>query len=282
MKLQFTAILLDACNLQLQPTMAPQHGLLKPEDQALTLESRDVHYFPQLIADLSKYLSGSLDPAGEHGPCIRAVFDGAAFDGTFSGMQWTPEVDDGDTPWHVSFMRAPFKADDTLVELADAAGKAAGAPAAIPLSGKAAAKKLEAPVSAHAPHSSVLAKRTRSLAGRHQRERREAFLRTCGLPRVGDTTCLLSFSESQRDRSLSLVRGLDKLDPAISFFELEQPTCLVVTDDRGLRRRCFALPNPPLVIGRAQLINWILARADDPEAVGAMVAGLEEKQLVEA
>ena len=43
----------------------------------------------------------------------------------------------------------------------------------------------------------------------------------------------------------------------VSYEQLDAPTTIVVTDDRGLRRRCLDLPVPPIVLGSNQLYNWL-------------------------
>ena len=95
--------------------------------------------------------------------------------------------------------------------------------------------------------------------GKGKRDKREAFLRTCGLTRMGDTVHLPAFEDTQQERALALVRGLHSLERGIIRMErLSDPATVVVSDDRGLRRRCFTLANPPVVLGRKQWENWLL------------------------
>ena len=82
----------------------------------------------------------------------------------------------------------------------------------------------------------------KSAAGKGKRSKREAFLRTCGLNRMGDTVHLPVYEELQQERALALICGLHALERGVVRIErLSNPAALVVSDDRGLRRRCFAL-----------------------------------------
>ena len=96
-------------------------------------------------------------------------------------------------------------------------------------------------------------------SGKSKRDKREAFLKTCGLTRMGDTVHLLAYDDVQQARSLALMRGLCMLERGIVRIErLANPAALVVSDDRGLRRRCFSLASPPVVLGRKQWENWLM------------------------
>lgn len=77
------------------------------------------------------------------------------------------------------------------------------------------------------------------------------------MPRVGDRACLPAFTEAQRQRSIALLRGLKKLQDVVCFYTLDSPKTIVVSDDRGLRRRCLDLPVPAVILGSAQLYNWL-------------------------
>ena len=75
---------------------------------------------------------------------------------------------------------------------------------------------------------------------------------------MGDTVHLLSYLPQQQERSLGLVRGLHSIERGVLKFDsLERPSVLVVSDDRGLRRRCFSLAQPPVVMGANQFFNTL-------------------------
>ena len=263
-------LLLDACNLQLHLSASPQ--------EHLRLTSADADDLHKLLSRLTHTAMSDIQRHLQHEPATSlldtpkpsetllattAVFDGRAWDGAWASMQSDPySTDEYGNPLHVVFTDTTSSADDLLYDMArsDAAGRE---PAAA-LSGAEAEKLFAAggPVV-------VAATRNRSLAGRAQRERREAFLRNCGLPRIGDNAHLPGLNEAQRSRSLGLIKGLRKLGPeAVSFIHVADPATLVVSDDRGLRRRCMKLPSPPLVLGRAQFFNWLYSlEADGTEEV---------------
>jgi len=147
-----------------------------------------------------------------------------------------------------------------MVEAITAATPNAGTPK--PLSAHQAIELLE---KGDVPRPVIVATRQRAVPGKAERMRREAFLKSCGLPHLGDTTHMIAFNEAQRERSANLVRGLQKLGPTvITFRQLEQPALLLVTDDRGLRRRAMA-NSPAAVLGRMQLFNWLQSIGDSPE-----------------
>ena len=118
------------------------------------------------------------------------------------------------------------------------------------------------------------------MPGKGKRSKREAFLNTCGLRKMGDMVHLPAFDESQQQRSLALVRGLHSLERGVVRLEkLGGSPTMVVSDDRGLRRRCFLLANPPVVFGRMQFFNFMerlmLEKAEQAEA-GEEVVVVEE------
>ena len=99
------------------------------------------------------------------------------------------------------------------------------------------------------------------LALRKDRDRMQAHLRGVGLRNLGQTMCMPLLTEPQRLRSLNVVRGLKRLgnvknDP-IKFVHLPEPPALVVTDDRGLSRRCSTRAEPCAVLTSAQLAVWL-------------------------
>ena len=241
-------IYIDSSNLQLD---------LRPGLATLGLTSLEQPNLPARLDAMSKAFS----PAAQ----VLAVFDGAAFDGEHAGQSWTcdPEVPDA-TPLRVVFTDNPREsADDMLVALAQEAGDAAGSSAAEPVSSGAARALLETMTLEEAPPSDdpppiFAATLLKSAMGKGKRDKREAFLRTCGLLRMGDTVHLPTFLPVQQERSLALVRGIHRIERGVvSIAQIERPAAMVVSDDRGLRRRCFALAHPPVVLGRAQFFNML-------------------------
>jgi hypothetical protein len=131
------------------------------------------------------------------------------------------------------------------------------------------------------PRPIIVATRQRAVPGKAERMRRESFLRACGLPHLGDTTHMIAFNEAQRERSANLVRGLKKLGPTvITFRKLEEPALLLVTDDRGLRRRAMA-NSPAAVLSRMQLFNWLQSIGDSPEVGDSLVEVEEQSEQME-
>ena len=61
------------------------------------------------------------------------------------------------------------------------------------------------------------------------------------------------------------MRGLSKLGDVITFRQLNMPNAIVVSDDRGLRRRCLDLPLPPVVLSSSQFYHWLDWLPPDPE-----------------
>ena len=233
-------ILLDASNLQLN---------LRPGGLALNLCSLDC---PELPAQLDK-MTKLFSPAA----AVTAVFDGSAFDGAHAGRSWKcdPEVPDA-TPLLVKFTALRESADDELVSLAQELGAAANSLPSEPTTSKAIRHTLEQPPDATAPVYAVTL--LKSAMGKSKRDKREAFFKTCGLHRMGDTVHLPTFLPAQRERSLGLMRGMHSIERGVlSFAKLEGATTVVVSDDRGLRRRCFALANTPVVLGRSQFFNMM-------------------------
>lgn len=235
----FSSVFIDASNLQL---------VLRPGGASLAVHSLDVAELPRRLGALAELLGGS--------PAVHAVFDGASFGRAHEGASWTCE----DPTIRVAFTDgARTSADDALVALAQEAGAAARAPPAEAVSSGRAIELLERGALSSAPAGGVLAATLkRSASGKSKRDTREAFLKTVGLTKMGDTAHLPAFTEAQRARSLALARGMHKLDRGtLALSHLEAPAAIVVSDDRGLRRRCFALPNPPAVLGRSQLFNLL-------------------------
>ena len=112
----------------------------------------------------------------------------------------------------------------------------------------------------------------KSALGKSKRDKREAFLRSCGLSRMGDTAHFPCFDETQRERTLGLFRGLHSLERGVlRVTVLKDPVVMIVTDDRGLRRRCFQLANPPVVFGRQQFVKWMERLDEDSQGATAAV-----------
>ena len=233
-------ILVDASNLQLN---------LRPGGAALNLCSLDCQELPEQLDAVAKLFQ----PAAT----VTAVFDGSAFDGEHATKSWTCDAEVPDAaPVHVRFTAVRESADDALVALAQELGAAAGSsPAASSTSGHI-RHLLEQEVPDPKPVFAVTL--LKSAMGKSKRDKREAFFKTCGLHRMGDTVHLPTYLPFQQERSLGLVRGLHSIERGVlSFASLDDPTTMVISDDRGLRRRCFALANPPVVLGRNQFFNMM-------------------------
>jgi hypothetical protein len=152
---------------------------------------------------------------------------------------------------------------------------AAATPNAEPPKALSAHEAVELLAKGDVPRPVIVATRQRAVPGKAERMRRESFLKACGLPRLGDTTHIIAFNEAQRERSVNLVRGLQKLGPTIiTFRQLEEPALLLVTDDRGLRRRAMA-NSPAAVLGRMQLFNWLHSIGGAREVEGEQAEGVE-------
>jgi len=237
-------VVLDASNLQLG---------LRPGGATLSLSSLDVPRLPERLDVMMRLLA----PEGGE-VSATALFDGGAFDGVHAATEWECEAEAADSaPVRVRFTKERESADDAVVALAQAIGEAAQAPSAEAVTSGNARSVLEQTLPT--PPPVFTATLLKSAMGKGKRSKRESFLRTCGLTRMGDTVHLPVFEESQQTRALALVRGLHSLERGVVRFErLSAPAALVVSDDRGLRRRCFSLPCPPVVLGRKQWENWLL------------------------
>jgi len=243
--LALTHVILDASNLQLG---------LKPglTGEQLALSSLDVPRLHERHDGLLRLL------AGDDAISTTAFFDGSAFQGVYSGSAWDcdPETPDA-PPFHVKFTNERVSADDAVVAFAQEVGSEAGSPRAEIISSGHARSMLEQPLPD--PRPVFAATLLKSAMGKGKRSKREAFLKTVGLTRMGDTVHLPAFEVLQQDRALALIRGLHSLERGIVRIEqLCEPTAMVISDDRGLRRRCFSLASPPIVLGRKQWENWLL------------------------
>lgn len=239
-------VLLDASNLQLS---------LRPGGATLGLTHLDVDHLPSRLDALSK----SFSPAA----ACTAIFDGNAFDGEHAGKSWTCEEEVPDaTPLNVRFTAKLSSADDELVQVAQEIGASAGSSSAEAVTSSHVRHALETLPLVDAPRATTrpvyAVTLLRSAMGKSKRDKREAFLKSCGLRKMGDTVHLPSFTATQQERSLALIRGLHTLERGVVRIDkLERPSAIVVSDDRGLRRRCHLLANPPVVLGRAQFFNWM-------------------------
>ena len=235
-----TSILLDASNLQLS---------LRPGLQNLNLCSQDIDLLPRKLDHLGKAL-GSEE--------IRAIFDGAAFDGAHAGKEWECDQEVSEAlPLQVRFTAERESADDALVALAQQIGESSGS-SAPEIVGTGHVRHVLEQETLPSPTPVFAATLLKSAMGKGKRDKREAFLRTCGLIRMGDTVHLPCFDTTQHDRTLALIRGLHSIERGVvRVSQLSDPAAMVVTDDRGLRRRCFQLANPPVVFGRQQFQNWM-------------------------
>jgi len=225
--MRISAVLLDACNLQLD------FELLNSAPPRPIVTSIQCHDLPGRLATLTQSVLPSLDAAGvQQAAVATAVYDGAAYHGNFYDGVWDA-VMDGCAKIH--FTSQYESADDRLMRMIEAI--TASTPSAAPPKTLTATEAIDVLEKGDTPRPVIVATRQRAVPGKADRERRENFLKSCGLPRLGDSSHLIAFNEMQRGRSLNLVRGLKKLGPGIiTFRQLEEPALMLVTDDRGLRR----------------------------------------------
>ena len=281
------SIVLDASNLQL----SLRDGLSTPN-----LWSHDLPALAPKLDRVARFLTDELHAAAGSNPGVprgvdesvnadenakdslvstTAIFDGRAFEEVHAGKSWRcdPEVPDA-LPIDIHFTGERESADDYLTALVQQLGTAEGSSAPETITTGAARTELEQAMGAPKPvYAATLLK---SAMGKGKRSKREAFLNTCGLKKMGDTVHLPAFDDVQQERTLNLIRGLHSLERGIVRLErLERPTALVVTDDRGLRRRCFSLANPPVVFGRAQFANWIERLHESPGTL-PMTSSIED------
>ena len=160
-------------------------------------------------------------------------------------------------PVSVRFTKVEVRADDAVVQLAQEVGGAAGSPVAELITTGHARHVLEQE-ELPTPRPILAVTLLKSAMGKGKRDKREAFLRTVGLTKMGDTVHMPLYDEMQQERALGLMRGLHSLERGIVRIDwLSKPAAMVVSDDRGLRRRCLSLANPPVVLGRKQWENWL-------------------------
>ena len=184
----------------------------------------------------------------------EVVFDGKAFYGVHAGCTWLGG-EDGPT---ITFTERAENADDAIAQLCDACEPQS--PPRI-VTSKQAVAICEQPLPESQSNGAISATLVRAPQGKKDRDRIEAHLRGVGLRNLGQTMCMPLLTEAQRERSLNVVRGLKRLgnvknDP-IKFVHLPEPPALVVTDDRGLARRCSTRAEPCAVLTSAQLAVWL-------------------------
>ena len=239
------SVILDASNLQLG---------LRPCGSTVGLSSLDVPRLHERQEKLIRQLNGADDTqASRRRPSLTAA--------PLTARTLAP-VGSATPRWkarHPSTSNSPAdeSADDAVVAYAQQVGSDAAAPPAEIVTSGHVRSMLEQTLPS--PRPVFAATLLKSAMGKGKRDKREAFLRTCGLTRMGDTVHLPAFEDTQQERALALVRGLHSLERGIIRMErLSDPATVVVSDDRGLRRRCFTLANPPVVLGRKQWENWLL------------------------
>lgn len=190
----------------------------------------------------------------------EVVFDGAAFHGEHMGCAWSG----GEDSISITFTDRMVSADDTIVQLCGLCEQAAPPKQ---LTGKQAVALCERePEDGDAGLGAVAATLLKSPSGRSQRKRVEAHLSGVGLRNVGQTMSMPLLTGPQRARSLAVARGLARLggDP-IKFVHLPAPGAVVVTDDRGLARRCSTMAQPAMVLTSSQFASWLGNLMQDDE-----------------
>jgi len=256
--LQIRNVLLDACNLQIN---------VEPASPS-SLSTISIDHLPSRLHRLSRYLS-YLDPWTDDLPidedppaAVTAVFDGTAYHSAHADATWLQSDEELGAPagGHSDGLRVMFtrgvthSADDQLLVMAKAAGDSSQPRPPRPISAKQALADLQ---DGELPRPVYRATRLKAVSGKAERKKREAFLSQSGMPRIGDVAHFPAFTEAQRARSIALLRGLAKLNDVVSFHQLDSPAAILVSDDRGLRRRCVELPHPPVVLGSSQFWNWL-------------------------
>ena len=184
----------------------------------------------------------------------EVVFDGKAFYGVHAGCTWLG----GEDMPTITFTGRSENADDAITQLCDACEPQS--PPRI-VTSKQAVAICELPLPETQSNGAISATLVRAPQGKKDRDRIEAHLKGVGLRNLGQTMCMPLLTEPQRERSLNVVRGLKRLgnvknDP-IKFVHLPEPPAVVVTDDRGLARRCSTRAEPCAVLTSAQLAVWL-------------------------
>ena len=217
-----TNMIIDGSNLQLG---------LRPGGSNLALSSLDVPRLHERLDVMVRMLNAD-------GPVLSttAIFDGGAFDGVHAGSSWECDAETPDAaPVNVRFTDVRVSADDAVVALAQEIGSEADSPRAELVTTGLARSVLEQTLPEPRPVFAVTL--LKSAMGKGKRSKREAFLRTVGLTKMGDTVHLPVYEELQQKRALDLMRGLHSLERGIVRIEqLTTPSAIIVTDDRGLRR----------------------------------------------
>lgn len=195
----------------------------------------------------------------------EVVFDGAAFHGEHMGKAWTG----GEDSMSITFTERMLSADDAIVQLCGLCEQAAPPKQ---LTGKQAVALCEwEPEEVDAGVGAISATLLKSPSGRKKRKSVEAHLSGVGLRNVGQTMSMPLLTAPQRARSLAVARGLERLggirDP-IKFVHLPAPGAVVVTDDRGLARRCSTMAKPAIVLTSSQFASWLGNLLPDEEDEG--------------
>jgi len=229
-------LLIDGSNLSLRFAASPNPTLYSPDGETNV---------GALLAEMLQH--PQLSDA-------EVVFDGKAFYGVHAGCTWLGG-EDGPT---ITFTERAENADDAIAQLCDACEPQS--PPRI-VTSKQAVAICEQPLPESQSNGAISATLVRAPQGKKDRDRIEAHLRGVGLRNLGQTMCMPLLTEAQRERSLNVVRGLKRLgnvknDP-IKFVHLPEPPALVVTDDRGLARRCSTRAEPCAVLTSAQLAVWL-------------------------
>jgi len=237
-------LLIDGSNLSLRFAASPNPTLYSPDGETNV---------GALLAEMLQH--PRLSDA-------EVVFDGKAFYGVHAGCTWPG----GEGGTSITFTERSENADDAITQLCDACEPEA-APRVI--TSKQAVQICEDPLPECQSRGSISATLVRAPQGSKERKRIEAHLRGVGLRHIGQTMHMPLLTEAQRYRSLNVVRGLKRLgnvknDP-IKFVHLPEPPALVVTDDRGLSRRCSTRAEPCAVLTSAQLAVWLARFIPDEE-----------------
>ena len=203
----------------------------------------------------------------------EVVFDGAAFHGEHAGLSWAG----GEGGMGITFTERLLSADDAIMQMCDECEPAAPPR---PVTPKQAVALCEQELPEGESRGAITATLVKSPSGSKQRKRVEAHLRGAGLKHLGQTMSMPLLTEPQRSRSLNVARGLARLGGnPIRFVHLPEPPALIVTDDRGLARRCAVRDTPSAVLTSAQLASWLSQFLPDDDDL--YEDGVEEESAAE-
>ena len=255
LSLRFAADMSTGITTLYSPDGAPHHRIRAPPQPSFS------HVTPGLTNPGETNVGALIAEMLQHPRLSDAevVFDGAAFHGVHAGSSWPG----GEGGTSITFTEKLHSADDAIMQLCEECEPVAPS---CSLTSKKAVALCEGELAEGESRGAITATLVKSPSGRKERKRVEAHLRGVGLKHVGQTMSMPLLTEPQRYRSMNVVRGLARLggDP-IRFKHLPGPGAVVVTDDRGLARRCAVRQEPAAVLTSSQLASWLSQYLPDEE-----------------